>query len=600
MQRITTILKRMGWVGFVVVFWGIPYLSFSQSMDTLWTKIYPTEYGSGCVKLHDLGNAILMIGSQATVEHFGVLLRWVSYDGESLDSVFLQIDSYDISLNGALYVSDNEILLWGRIIGTVDSFYVASATVLGDTNWFRLLLPPGISSVQDLKSGCITQTHEIAVIGTTTAFNGQSYMPQFWLTWLDSVGNVLESNAIIVNHDAHMGEAITTTRDGGLLVSGQNDFGSTFIKMNEERDVRWSSFIGHPNFGYSINAIVQDSTGSFYFAGNVEDWNLGGIDFDDDVVIGALSEIGDSLWMKTLHVPDDQFVESMILSRDGNLIIAGGNRHEVPSKDIMYASCSRNGQIREFRIPNSPYVGNFADLIQIADSTYFLGGTGFFSAGPINYNRFLLAHTERDGRIPTPPSLPTLFCPANNDTVDLQVRFDWSESHDPEPFDTITYSLRIVRGNENATFSGLSHDSLNVNLESVFDGDLNGSYSWTVEARSSYPDTSVVAGLWSFIVLTTATQDIFPEVPQSLQIVSVYPSPFNSTTKFTFDIPRTARTSLKVYDVLGREVQTLLDEVVQSGTRTLLWNPAGITSGIYFVRLQSGDVALTTKVALVK
>ncbi len=82
--------------------------------------------------------------------------------------------------------------------------------------------------------------------------------------------------------------------------------------------------------------------------------------------------------------------------------------------------------------------------------------------------------------------------------------------------------------------------------------------------------------------------------------LSAYPNPFNSSTDILFEMPRAAHATIKVYDVLGREQARLLDDVVQGGARSVMWNAEGFASGIYFVRLSVGDVAVTRKVALVK
>ncbi len=83
-------------------------------------------------------------------------------------------------------------------------------------------------------------------------------------------------------------------------------------------------------------------------------------------------------------------------------------------------------------------------------------------------------------------------------------------------------------------------------------------------------------------------------------LLSVFPNPFNSATEISFEMPRVAHAMIKVYDVLGRERATLLDDVVLGGTRSVMWNAEGFASGIYFVRLSVGDVGVTRKVALVK
>jgi len=91
-----------------------------------------------------------------------------------------------------------------------------------------------------------------------------------------------------------------------------------------------------------------------------------------------------------------------------------------------------------------------------------------------------------------------------------------------------------------------------------------------------------------------------PTSPLEISLNSIYPNPFNSSTEFSFEMPRVARATINVYDVLGREQATLLNDVVQAGARSVMWNAEGFASGIYFVRLSVGDVAVTKKVALVK
>ncbi len=82
--------------------------------------------------------------------------------------------------------------------------------------------------------------------------------------------------------------------------------------------------------------------------------------------------------------------------------------------------------------------------------------------------------------------------------------------------------------------------------------------------------------------------------------LSVHPNPFNNTTEISFDVPRTSLATLKVYDLLGREVAVLLDEIVGSGVRTVVWNASGFSSGIYFLRLAVGRVFETRKVVLLR
>ncbi len=79
-----------------------------------------------------------------------------------------------------------------------------------------------------------------------------------------------------------------------------------------------------------------------------------------------------------------------------------------------------------------------------------------------------------------------------------------------------------------------------------------------------------------------------------------YPNPFNPITTITYQIPQTDRVILKVYDVLGREIKTLVDEIKQPGRYEVEFNASGLSSGIYFYRIQAGSYSETKNMILLK
>jgi hypothetical protein len=79
-----------------------------------------------------------------------------------------------------------------------------------------------------------------------------------------------------------------------------------------------------------------------------------------------------------------------------------------------------------------------------------------------------------------------------------------------------------------------------------------------------------------------------------------YPNPFNPSTSIKYQIPSTNFVTLKVYDVLGREIATLVNEVKQPGTYAVQFDGSGLASGIYFYKLQAGSFADVKKLVLVK
>ena len=109
-------------------------------------------------------------------------------------------------------------------------------------------------------------------------------------------------------------------------------------------------------------------------------------------------------------------------------------------------------------------------------------------------------------------------------------------------------------------------------------------------------------------VITTPTEiKIITEEIHSFALYQNYPNPFNPVTRIKFDIPApksggvTAETvQLKVYDILGKEIQTLVNEKLQSGSHEVIFDGTKLNSGIYFYRLSSGKFAQTRKLILIK
>lgn len=79
-------------------------------------------------------------------------------------------------------------------------------------------------------------------------------------------------------------------------------------------------------------------------------------------------------------------------------------------------------------------------------------------------------------------------------------------------------------------------------------------------------------------------------VPQTYELNQNYPNPFNPTTTIKYQLPTASRVSLKVFDVLGREVATLVEEVQDAGFKTAEFVATSLASGVYFYRLEAKAV----------
>ena len=88
--------------------------------------------------------------------------------------------------------------------------------------------------------------------------------------------------------------------------------------------------------------------------------------------------------------------------------------------------------------------------------------------------------------------------------------------------------------------------------------------------------------------------------PMQYELHQNYPNPFNPITRITYSIPQSSYITLKVYNLLGQEVTTLFEGVQQAGNHIVNFDATGLTSGIYFYRLQANGYVETKKLVLMK
>ncbi len=111
-------------------------------------------------------------------------------------------------------------------------------------------------------------------------------------------------------------------------------------------------------------------------------------------------------------------------------------------------------------------------------------------------------------------------------------------------------------------------------------------------------------GVWKRLLTDfTAVHEITADIPTSVSLLQNYPNPFNPTTNFEFSIANSGNVILKIFDVLGREIATLVNEELHPGTYNVSWDAGqirGLPSGEYFARLSVGNFNDVKKLLLTK
>jgi len=111
---------------------------------------------------------------------------------------------------------------------------------------------------------------------------------------------------------------------------------------------------------------------------------------------------------------------------------------------------------------------------------------------------------------------------------------------------------------------------------------------------------TVLAFLTRVLGSVSAVEIASSKLPTSYALEQNYPNPFNPSTRIGFKVQVSGFTSLRIFDLLGREVATLVNEELMPGSYEATWDAARLPSGVYFYRLQAGEFVETKKLVLMR
>ena len=122
------------------------------------------------------------------------------------------------------------------------------------------------------------------------------------------------------------------------------------------------------------------------------------------------------------------------------------------------------------------------------------------------------------------------------------------------------------------------------------------------DVDTAFTGGNVLVNSFTYEIRTgaAAVHELSREVPDGFALNQNYPNPFNPITTITFKIASEGFTTVKIFDVLGREVATLMSENLSAGSYSVQWDATDVQSGVYFYKLQSGNYSETKKLMLMK
>ncbi|MBS1518987.1 MAG: T9SS type A sorting domain-containing protein [Bacteroidetes bacterium] len=196
-------------------------------------------------------------------------------------------------------------------------------------------------------------------------------------------------------------------------------------------------------------------------------------------------------------------------------------------------------------------------------------------------------------------------------------------------FDSVTLPVELISFNSNLidndvilNWSSLSElnnagfdierkdqkEKTNVSWKKI--GSLSGHGTTSIVQNYFFKDNNLLTGSYSYRLKQidfngnfeyfNLSNEVVIGIPEKFELSQNYPNPFNPSTKIDFSLPADGLVTMKIFDMSGKEVMTLLNEVKTAGYHSVNFNASNLSSGIYFYRLSAADYTDTKKMMLVK
>jgi polyhydroxybutyrate depolymerase len=188
----------------------------------------------------------------------------------------------------------------------------------------------------------------------------------------------------------------------------------------------------------------------------------------------------------------------------------------------------------------------------------------------------------------------------------------WTSVNNCVKIDTV--QLPDLDPSDGCTVKKISYTNCSNGSKVIFYKVINGGHSWP-SAAADYSwagnrtkDINAVEEIWNFFKsyeLVTSIKTRLDSNPSEFSLFTNYPNPFNPTTTIQYELPNQSHIRLAIYNVLGREVKTLLNRNSPPGTFEIAWDGTDdlqmpVAGGLYFCRMESEDFVTVIKLALVR
>jgi photosystem II stability/assembly factor-like uncharacterized protein len=351
--------------------------------------------------------------------------------------------------------------------------------------------------------------------------------------------------------------------------------------------VKWSDYLGDQH--ELINAIAVNSFGFIFGGGTTPD--LGKIYICE-------SQDGGEIFQPVYNEQLSGTAQAMAINY----------------LDYIFAGTSGNGILRsidngsnwtQINLPNN----NVHSLLSVDSTESIFAGTGGGKIFRSTNNGIGLIQVY-NSPIGTNSVLTMAISPANVIYAGLDTGGIVISNNNGDTWTQYSFSTSLVNA---IAFSANGHVLVGTGKNGVFESTNNGS-SW-IQINSGLTNTSINTLVFdnnNYLYCGTGGSSVFrssqpigiqytgTEIPDVFSLFQNYPNPFNPVTKIRFGVPKKDFVSMNIFDALGREIATLVNQNLQPGTYEVDFDGSNFPSGVYFYRLSAGDFRAVHKMIILK
>lgn len=382
-------------------------------------------------------------------------------------------------------------------------------------------------------------------------------------------------------------QSVYQTSDGGFIFAGSVFAGSTsnayLVKTDANGSAEWTQTIG----GFDTDnaySVIQANDGGYIICGDTRSFHNG---FGSSVWLIRTNSVGDSLWTKVYGGSSYQGGKSIKQTTDNGFIVAGSyNNGGATSTEVWLLKTDANGDTLWTKTFGGNAQQEGYDVLQTDDG-------GFLIAGSQSWSEIWLIKTNSTGDTSWTKTYPGSLAPTN------------CLSHASDGGFIVTGSdfngdLLVIRTDENGDL--LWSSTYNGGISDAGSAVINVDGGGYLVCGSTDSTGAGNTDIWLIRLDSDGTTSINeePALANQFQLNQNYPNPFNPTTTISWQSSAGSWQTLVVYDLLGREVATLVDEFKPAGNHEVEFSELSVPSGVYYYQLKTGEFVKTRKMVLIR